>query len=154
MAPKVIVLQAGTNNLPARGPADDAVVEDVVGGIEAILATCREKAPDAVVVLTGLFPRPQNKALAPAIARINDRLATLADGKRVRFLNINDRLTGENGDLLPGVSRDGLHLEETGYDVRAKHPAIGKWLERIQAMPGWRGPYECLPGERIPPRRR
>lgn len=44
--------------------------------------------------------------------------------------------------------------EETGYDVRAKHPAIGKWLDRIQAMPGWRGPYESLPGNRIPPRAR
>ena len=39
-------------------------------------------------------------------------------------------------------------------DVRARYPAIGKWLERIQALPGWRGPYECLPGERIAPRRR
>jgi glutathione S-transferase len=45
-------------------------------------------------------------------------------------------------------------VEETGYDVRAKHPAIGKWLERIQALPGWRGPYESLPGERIAPRKR
>jgi glutathione S-transferase len=45
-------------------------------------------------------------------------------------------------------------VEETGYDVRAKHPAIGKWLERIQALPGWRGPYETLPGERIAPKKR
>jgi glutathione S-transferase len=45
-------------------------------------------------------------------------------------------------------------VEESGYDIRAKHPAIGKWLDRIQALPGWRGPYECLPGERIAPRRR
>lgn len=44
--------------------------------------------------------------------------------------------------------------EETGVDVRAKYAAIGKWLERIQALPGWRGPYECLPGERIAPRTR
>ena len=44
--------------------------------------------------------------------------------------------------------------EETGYDVRAKHPAIGRLLERIQRLPGWRGPYECLPGERIAPRKR
>lgn len=45
-------------------------------------------------------------------------------------------------------------VEETGYDVRAKHPAIGRWLDRIQQLPGWRGPYECLPGERIAPKRR
>jgi glutathione S-transferase len=44
--------------------------------------------------------------------------------------------------------------EETGYDVRAKHPAIGQWLEKIQALPGWRGPYDNLPGDRIAPRKR
>jgi glutathione S-transferase len=44
--------------------------------------------------------------------------------------------------------------EETGYDVRVKHPAIGRWMESIQRMPGWRGPYEALPGERIAPRER
>jgi glutathione S-transferase len=38
--------------------------------------------------------------------------------------------------------------EESGYDVRAKHPAIGRWLERISGLPGWREPYACLPGER------
>jgi glutathione S-transferase len=40
--------------------------------------------------------------------------------------------------------------EETGYDVRARHPAMARWLDRIQGMPGWRDPYACLPGERIP----
>ena len=45
-------------------------------------------------------------------------------------------------------------VAESGCDVRAKYPAIGKWLERIQALHGWRDPYECLPGERIPPRKR
>lgn len=45
-------------------------------------------------------------------------------------------------------------VEETGYDVRAKHPAMARWLERIQGLPGWRGPYACLPGERIAPRQR
>jgi (4-O-methyl)-D-glucuronate---lignin esterase len=43
----------------------------------------------------------------------------LADRKRVFFVNINDKLTDDNGDLLPGVSRDGLHLEEKGYDAWA-----------------------------------
>ena len=119
VSPKIIVLQAGTNNLPRIGPADDAAVDDVVGGIEAIIATFQKKVPDAAIVLTALFPRPQNKALAPTIERINAELATLADGKKIRFLNINNQLMGDNGDLLPGFSRDGLHLEAKGYDVWA-----------------------------------
>ncbi len=43
----------------------------------------------------------------------------LADGKTIRFLNINDQLKDDLGNLLPGVSRDGLHLEEKGYDLWA-----------------------------------
>jgi GH35 family endo-1,4-beta-xylanase/lysophospholipase L1-like esterase len=119
VSPKIIVLQAGTNNLPWSGPADDAAVGDVVVGVKAIIATAQEKAPDAVIALTALFPRTQNKALAPTIERINAELATLADGKKIRFLNVNDQLKDDKGDLLPGVSRDGLHLEEKGYDVWA-----------------------------------
>ncbi len=119
VSPKIIVLQAGTNNLPGRGPADAAAVDDIVVGVKAIIATFHKQAPDAAIVLTALFPRPQNKALAPTIKRINEQLATLADGKSIRLLNINDQLTDDKGDLLPGVSRDGLHLEEKGYDVWA-----------------------------------
>jgi glutathione S-transferase len=45
-----------------------------------------------------------------------------------------------------------LHFpkEETGYDLATSHPAINAWLKRIRAIPGWRGAYELLPGQRLP----
>jgi glutathione S-transferase len=42
--------------------------------------------------------------------------------------------------------------EETGYDIAKTYPAMHAWLQRIQAMPGWAGPYDVLPGERIAPK--
>lgn len=42
--------------------------------------------------------------------------------------------------------------EESGIDVAATCPSIGAWLERLRALPGWRPPYELLPGERVAPR--
>jgi GH35 family endo-1,4-beta-xylanase/lysophospholipase L1-like esterase len=119
VSPRIVVLQAGTNNLPWRGPADDATVGDVVGGIKAIVATFRDEAPGATIVLTALFPRPQNPALAPAIGQINEQLARLADGKTIRFVDINGQLTDDGGNLRPGVSGDGVHLQEKGYDAWA-----------------------------------
>ena len=32
------------------------------------------------------------------------------------------------------------------------HPAIGAWLERIKALPGWVHPYELMPGHPLPAR--
>ena len=42
--------------------------------------------------------------------------------------------------------------EESGYDVGKNYPAMARWLERLKALPGWKPPYEMLPGERIAPR--
>jgi len=43
--------------------------------------------------------------------------------------------------------------EETGYDWAKSHPNIDAWTQRLKALPGWKDPYEMLPGERIAPRR-
>lgn len=37
--------------------------------------------------------------------------------------------------------------DEHGYDFAATHPAIHAWKERLQALPGWAGPYQLMPGE-------
>ena len=42
--------------------------------------------------------------------------------------------------------------EEFGFDIAADYPAIGAWLERIKALPGWKHPYELMPGHPLPPR--
>ena len=42
--------------------------------------------------------------------------------------------------------------DESGYDIGKSYPAMAKWLERLKALPGWRPPYEMLPGQQIAPR--
>jgi glutathione S-transferase len=44
-------------------------------------------------------------------------------------------------------------VEEHGYDWAKTHPNIYAWTERIRALPGWKEPYELMPGERIKPLR-
>jgi glutathione S-transferase len=36
--------------------------------------------------------------------------------------------------------------EEFGFDILKDYPAIGAWTERIKALPGWKHPYELMPG--------
>jgi glutathione S-transferase len=43
--------------------------------------------------------------------------------------------------------------EESGYDWPATNPNLAAWIGRLRALPGWRGPYELMPGERIAPLR-
>ncbi|HEX6994704.1 MAG TPA: GDSL-type esterase/lipase family protein [Gammaproteobacteria bacterium] len=120
-SPKVIVLLAGTNNVGnalASGREPDAA--DVARGIEAIVRALQKRAPDATIVLMALFPRNDYAGANAVIADINRRIATLADGERVRFLDINDRLSDRRGRLRADMSRDGLHLTRRGYDVWAE----------------------------------
>jgi lysophospholipase L1-like esterase len=133
VSPKVFVLQAGTNNLPSRGPADKAKVDEIVTGIKAIIGAFQQQAPDAAIVLTGVFPRSQNMSLKETIEQINTQLSKLGDGKRIRFLNINDRIADRDGKLLAGISSDGLHLDAKGYDVWAE--ALKPILTEIMGPP-------------------
>jgi lysophospholipase L1-like esterase len=79
----------------------------------------REKAPDATIVLTAVFPRNDNMAVMPTINRINAKIASFADGRAIRFLNINDRLADADGRLFDGMMRDRLHPTTQGYQVWA-----------------------------------
>jgi len=36
--------------------------------------------------------------------------------------------------------------EEFGFDIAAQHKHIGRWLERVKALPGWKHPYDLMPG--------
>ena len=119
--PKVIVLLAGTNNVGtalAAGREPDAA--DIARGIEAIVRAMQKRAPGAMIVLMALFPRNDFADANAVIADINRRIETLADGERVRFLDINDRLSQRNGRLRADMSLDGLHLTRRGYEAWAE----------------------------------
>ena len=53
------------------------------------------------------------------INKVNERIAKFADGKKIRYLNINDKLADKEGKLLEGMSPDALHLSAKGYQVWA-----------------------------------
>ena len=118
--PKVIVLLAGTNNI-GREAGDDAKVADITQGLKAIIDLCRAKAPDATIIVTAIFPRNDGNSLTamPTINKINANLATMADRKSIRFLNVNDQLADTTGNLFDGMMPDQLHPSVKGYQVWA-----------------------------------
>ena len=120
--PKVIVLLAGTNNVGNTVPAggDDAKVADITRGLKAVLDVMRTKAPDAIIIATAIFPRNDNMVVLPTIEKINRNLAKFADGRKIRYLNVNDKLADGSGKLLEGMmNSDQLHPAIKGYQVWA-----------------------------------
>lgn len=119
--PKVVVLLGGTNNVGRAMPpgGDDDKAAGIARGIAAIVESVQARAPEATVILMAVFPRNDNMAVLSTIAKINERIEKLADGDRVRFLDINDRLADAQGRLRDGMSPDGLHLALPGYEVWA-----------------------------------
>ena len=121
--PKGIVLLAGTNNVGRVVPPEgiEARVADITRGLQAILRTIQAKAPGATIIVTGIFPRNDNIAVMPIIDRVNGNLSRLADARRIRYLNVNEKLADRQGKLFEGVmnASDLLHPTIKGYQVWA-----------------------------------
>ena len=136
--PKVVVLLAGTNNVGNTAVHDDADVraDDVTRGLQAIVRVIQTKAPAATIIMTGLFPRNDNMSFMPVIDRINSNLSKIADGQKVRYLNINDKLADHDGRLFDGMmnARDKLHPTLKAYQIWAD--ALKPVLAELLGPPG------------------
>jgi len=61
---------------------------------------------------------------------------------RDRAFVVSDRVTTADISLCGYLFFD----DEIGVDWNATHPNIAAWLGRIKAQPGWRHPYDLMPG--------
>ena len=104
----------GTNNLGTASP------QDVARGIAAVVGSIRTALPKAVVVLNALLPRgrPGDPARAQAAA-VNARIAALADGKHVRWVDAGAGFIDGSGTIAPALMPDLLHPSAYGYELWA-----------------------------------
>jgi lysophospholipase L1-like esterase/dienelactone hydrolase len=121
--PKIVVVMAGTNNVGRASPLGDAPARaaEVVRGVTALVGEIRKRAPEATVIVTGITPRNDNRDVNTIINEANRGIARLADGKTIRYININEELADAEGNLRPGMAHDGLHLTPAAYQVWADH---------------------------------
>jgi len=111
---RVVVLMVGTNNLATATP------QNVVRGVSAIVDTVRAELPNAIVIVNALLPRGAAGDPARAkIAEVNARLAGLADGARVRYVNASSGFVDAAGEVRPELMPDDLHPSAAGYEVWA-----------------------------------
>lgn len=124
MAPKLVVLMIGTNNLGANSN------EQIVEGIKSIVAEYQKRCPRAAILLQGIFPRSERPAdpIRARIKAINASLARLNYGEKVTFVDIGDKFLAADGTLTKDIMPDGLHPSEKGYTIWAN--AIAPILQK------------------------
>jgi glutathione S-transferase len=91
-------------------------------------------------------PSPAPQVLAFLRKRVDDFLAIAEQHLHERPFIVGDRPT------VADLSMAGYLFfpkDESGYDLAVSHPAVHSWLDRIAALPGWRAPYDVLPGKRL-----
>jgi lysophospholipase L1-like esterase len=124
--PKVIVLLIGTNNTGDNTP------EQIAAAIKVILDKIRAKCPSSKILLLGVFPRHHAGDTPAQIAapdKINAIISKFADGKMIRYLNINDKFLGPDGKIPTGIMPDYLHPNEHGYQIW--HDAMEPTLDEM-----------------------
>ncbi len=79
--------------------------------------------------------------------RIDDALGILGTHLRDHAFAIGAAPTIADFSMMAYLS---FPNDETGFHLPSRHPEVQAWLDRIAALPGWRSPYDLLPGQRLP----
>jgi len=78
---------------------------------------------------------------------VDDFLSILAAQVQTRLFVVGDEATIADLSICAYLS---FPADETGYDLATSYPAVHAWLGRVADLPGWRPPYDLLPGKRLP----
>jgi lysophospholipase L1-like esterase len=119
IAPKVIVLMVGINNLLANDPASK-----IADGTKKIVEALHQKVPAAKILLLGILPSGPNAgdAIRAKIKQVNALTAKFDDGKTVRVLDVGPKFLDAGGNIDPAkdlFQADALHLKPKGYEAWA-----------------------------------
>jgi lysophospholipase L1-like esterase len=126
LRPKVVVIQAGINDLVAaslvKGDLRDAIVDRCVSNLKEFAQRAADKGID-VVLLTIIPPANPplyrrlvwDSAIWDLVDFVNRRIASAASDGRVAVVDARAGLMS-NGSWNAGMTRDTLHLSAAGYE--------------------------------------
>jgi hypothetical protein len=127
--PRVAVVMIGTNNL-GYGPQETAA------GITAVVETIRSVSPGTRVLLLGILPRSTpDDPYRGEIAQINGQIAGLADGNKVRYLDLGSLFLLPDGTIPPELIDTPflLHPSTAGYQLLSD--AVRAPIEALLKLP-------------------
>ncbi len=117
---KCVLLMIGTNNT-GHFPFEKEPPSDTILGIREVLKTIRAKQPNAVVVLTPIFPRGRdmNDGYRVRNEIVNKEIQKFADGQTIFWCDFNEQFLTPEGILTPELFPDRLHPNAAGCEIWA-----------------------------------
>lgn len=112
-----IYIQIGINEM-GRGTLDGFIAE-----YEATVGRIRTLQPAAIIYVQGIMCVAQQKSDSDAIfnnlaiRERNARLAELADGREIFYIDMNEVVCDAQGNLMEELTFDDLHLYGSKYDI-------------------------------------
>lgn len=101
-------------------------IEDVQVLYQDLINLIQEHQPDALIVLQGVMTVGKAKAQQgwyfnpENIFAFNEMVEGLADGDKIRYIDVNEWVAGEDGYMISGFSSDGCHPYLEGYEQWAQ----------------------------------
>ena len=124
VAPKVVVLMVGTNNITLN------TSDEIAAGVEAICASIHERSPTTKILLLAIFPRGQKPdATRGNVDDVNRRIAKLDNRDYVTFQDIGAKFLEPDGSISTEVMYDYLHPTAKGYAIWSA--AMAPLLDRL-----------------------
>ncbi len=96
--------------------------------------------------LRAFTPSPEPSVLTFMRNRIDDYLNIIDQHLQNRPFVVGEQPTVADISMIGYLC---FPPEESGYDLATSHPAVSAWIGRVAALPGWRVPYDLLPGKRL-----
>ncbi len=115
IAPKLAIVMIGQNN------GGHNTAEEIAEGVKAVVQRLRAKLPDTKILLLAIFQRREKPTPERAVlAKANEIVSKLADGKMVFYMNINHIFVRPDGTIPRSLMYDFEHPTPLGHRVWAE----------------------------------
>ena len=134
--PKKLFINIGTNDIREMPEGEDWLAH-LSRNYRKICEIIRDRLPDTTVYLMAYYPVNEEKlrriSVTPptrtneAIRKANQMAAALAEEFGFRYIDVNDGLKDEKGELQAEHTRDGIHFDAAAY--RTVYDRLRQYLQ-------------------------
>lgn len=126
--PAKVFINIGTNDMNSDSDNNEGWMERLLYNYEKILVQMKNKIPDAIVYLMAYYPVNRamldnmnvsifNTRTNENIAALNKKVKRLADKYEYIFIDVNEGLCDEQGNLKEEYTKEGIHMYANAYQI-------------------------------------